>query len=373
MSWTDELTLVDHHCHSVVGGPLDAAGFGALLTEAPAPAPGADPFDSMLGLAIRRECAPVLDLPAHAPAADYLARRAELGAEESTRRLMAASGTSALLVDHGFRGGDLLELDAFSAAAGAPVAEVMRLESVAEEVAAGLGPADAGDYPEALAAELARRAETAVGCKSILAYRHGFDVDPARPSPAEVAVAAERWLSSDREPRLADPVLLRHALWCGVDTGLPVQLHTGFGDPDEDLHRANPALLAAFCRATEPIGTPIVLLHCYPYQREAAWLAQVFAHVYFDVGLASTYVGFRATELLAEALELAPFGKLLYSSDAFGLPELYLVAARAFRRSVHEVLGGWVRTGEAAEADARRVAAMIAGENARRLYGLATT
>ena len=79
------------------------------------------------------------------------------------------------------------------------------------------------------------------------------------------------WLA---EPgRLSDPVLLRHALWCGVDTGLPVQLHTGFGDPDEDLHRANPALLAGFCRATRAGGTPIVLLHCYPYHREAGWLA----------------------------------------------------------------------------------------------------
>jgi hypothetical protein len=170
--------------------------------------------------------------------------------------------------------------------------------------------------------------------------------------------------------RLADPVLLRHALWCGVDTGLPVQLHTGFGDPDEDLHRANPALLVGFCRATEATGTPVVLLHCYPYHREAAWLAQVFRHVYLDVGLASTYVGLRASALLAEVLELAPFGKLLYSSDAFGLPELYLVAARAFRRSVADVLGGWVRSGETTEADARRVAGMIAARNARRLYRL---
>lgn len=373
LGWVDELPLVDHHCHSVVGRALDTDGFGALLTEAPAPAPGADPFDSMLGLAVRRECAPVLDLPPHAPGADYLARRTDLGTAEVTRRLLAASGTEALLVDHGFRGADLLELDEFAAAAGAPVAEVLRLEAVAEAVAAtGVSSAD---YPDALAYELARRAETAVGCKSILAYRHGFDVDPARPSPAKVAVASARWLGPEGTPngRLVDPVLLRHALWCGVDTGLPVQLHTGFGDPDEDLHRANPVLLTAFCRATERTGTPIVLLHCYPYHREAAWLAQVFGHVYFDVGLAATYVGFRAGALLAEALELAPFGKLLYSSDAFGLPELYLVAARAFRRSVHEVLGGWQRTGEADAADVYRIAAMIAGENARRLYRLPAT
>jgi predicted TIM-barrel fold metal-dependent hydrolase len=370
--WVDEPRLVDHHCHSVVGRPLDAAEVGALLTEAPAPAPGADPFDSAVGLAVRRECAPLLDLPAHAPAADYLARRAELGATEVARRMFAATGTARLVVDHGFRGDDLLGLDELASVAGAPVDEVVRLEAVAERVADSGVSAEA--YPEALAAEVRRRALGAVGCKSILAYRYGFDVEPSRPSDAEVGLAVDHWFTQRaRDPAaapIADPVLLRHALWCGVDAGLPVQLHTGFGDPDEDLHRANPALLVGFCRATERTGTPVVLLHCYPYHREAAWLAHTFSHVYLDVGLASTYVGYRASALLAEVLELAPFGKVLYSSDAFGLPELYLVAARAFRRAVAEVLGGWASSGETTEADVRRIARMIAEENAVRLYHL---
>ena len=370
--WVAALRLVDHHCHSVLGGELDAARFGALLTEAPAPAPGADAFDSAVGLAVRRECAPPLDLPVHVPARAYLARRAELGVAEVNRRLFAATGTDRLLVDHGYRGDDLLGLDELSQAAAAPVAEVLRLEAVAEQVAeSGVG---ADDYPDALAAEVARRAGSAVGCKSIMAYRYGLDVEPTRPSPAEVGVATDRWLSArEQDPaarRIADPVLLRYALWCGVDTGLPVQLHTGFGDPEEDLHRANPVLLAGFCRATEAIGTPIVLLHCYPYQREAAWLAHSFPHVYLDVGLASTYVGYRASALLAEVLELAPFGKVLYSSDAFGLPELYLIAANAFRRAVDQVLGGWARSGEAAEDDVHRIATMIAERNAVDLYRL---
>ena len=89
-----------------------------------------------------------------------------------------------------------------------------------------------------------------------------------------------------------------------------------------------------------------------------------------DVGLASTYVGYRASALLAEVLELAPFGKVLYSSDAFGLPELYLVAANAFRRAVHQVLGGWAHSGEAAESDVQRIAAMLAEHNATHLYRL---
>ena len=367
-SWVQALRLVDHHCHSVLAGSPDTAAFGALLTEAEAPAPEADPFDSALGLSVRRWCAPVLDLPPHAPAADYLARRAELGAGEATRRLLAASGTGALLVDIGWRSEELLGPAELGAAAGAPVSEVLRLEVVAEQVAdTGVEPAD---YPQTVAEAISRRAGSAVACKSILAYRYGFDVNPDRPTDTDVRAAAAAWLPQRHGARLADPVLLRHALWCGVDTGLPLQLHTGFGDADEDLHRANPILLTGFCRATAVTGTPVVLLHCYPYHREAAWLAHVFGHVHLDVGLASTFAGARASALLAEVLEIAPFGKVLYSSDAFGLAELYHLAALRFRRAVHQVLDGWRRDDEAAEPDVQRIAAMIAGGNARRLYRL---
>jgi predicted TIM-barrel fold metal-dependent hydrolase len=368
-SWIEQLSLIDHHCHSVLRAPLDEAAFGRWLTEALAPAPDADPFDSALGLALRRWCPPVLDLPANAPAREYLDRRAELDPGEVTRRMLAAAGVTALLVDHGLSGDGLLDPDGLATLAGVAVDEVVRLESVAEAVAdAEPSPAE---YPDAVAAEITRRSGTAVGCKSILAYRHGFDLDPTRPDPAAVRGAAERWLA-DREAggRLSDPVLLRHALWCGLDTGLPLQLHTGLGDPDEDLHRANPILLTGFARATVDSGVPLVLLHCWPYHREAAWLAHVFPHVHLDIGLAATYVGPRAGAVLAETLELAPFGKLLYSSDAYGLPELYLVAARGFRRALAEVLGAWVDAGDATCADARRIAAMITADNAGRLYRL---
>ena len=62
-----------------------------------------------------------------------------------------------------------------------------------------------------------------------------------------------------------------------------------------------------------------MLLHNYPYHREAGYLAQVFPHVYADLGLATHNVGSRAPAVLAEALEMAPLRKFLFSSDAFGL------------------------------------------------------
>ncbi|MFD0349628.1 hypothetical protein ACFQ0M_33615 [Kitasatospora aburaviensis] len=76
----DVPALVDHHCHSVVAADLADDALAGLLTESDRPpAPGTSPFDSALGLAVRRWCPPALGLPVHAPAADYLARRRELG------------------------------------------------------------------------------------------------------------------------------------------------------------------------------------------------------------------------------------------------------------------------------------------------------
>ena len=125
---------------------------------------------------------------------------------------------------------------------------MVRLEAVAEAVAdAGV---DAAGYGDAVRDAVAARTDPGavpmpVATKSVLAYRAGLDVDPTRPEAAEVKKAADGWLrrrAETGEP-LRDPVLLRHGLWTGLDTGLPLQMHTGFGDRDEDLHRANPALL----------------------------------------------------------------------------------------------------------------------------------
>ncbi|MBV8219575.1 MAG: amidohydrolase family protein, partial [Solirubrobacterales bacterium] len=302
-------------------------------------------------------------LPPGADAGDYVARRAELGGEEANLRLLAGVSLEALLVDTGLAGDRLLGLDELARLSAATARELVRLESVAEEVAAaGVG---AAEFEAAFGEALDRRTAGAVGVKSIIAYRHGLDFDPRRPSSAEVTSAAARWLAGG-DGRLDDEVLLRHVLWEGLGTGLPLQLHTGFGDPDLNLSRCDPALLTDFLRACADVGSPVLLLHCYPYHRQAAYLANVFPHVYLDVGLAIPHVGRRAAAVLAETLELAPFHKLLYSSDAYGLAELYVVAAALFREALTEVLEA-LRIGPG---DRERIAAMIGSGNARRVYAL---
>ena len=112
--------------------------------------------------------------------------------------------------------------------------------------------------------------------------------------------------------------------------------------------------------------TPFVLLHCYPFVREAGWLAHVYGNVWFDLSLTIPHVS-RPAEALREALELAPVSKLLYASDAARTPELYYLAAKWWRESLAEVLAEALPSDEA-ERDGRA----ILRENALALYGLSS-
>ena len=190
-------------------------------------------------------------------------------------------------------------------------------------------------------------------------------------SPGLATLAALlRAIDADPAARLDDEVLLRHLIWTGVDTGLPLQFHVGFGDPDVRLHRADPSLMHDFLLATRAIGTPIMLLHCYPHHRQAAFLANIFPHVYMDLGAILNHVGARSAAVLAEAMELTPFHKMLYSSDAFGLAELHYLGAAGFRRDLARVTGRFVADGAWSASDALRVAELIGSQNAERVYRL---
>jgi uncharacterized protein len=366
---TAGLALVDHHVHGAFGHTIDRATFEQSINEAsPDPIPAwMTQFDSQLGLAIRAHCAPVLDLEPHAGADVYWARRAALGETEVTRRFVRAAGVGDWIVDTGYGAGDILTPAQLAGLSGARAHAIVRIEAIAEAVAHD--GVTGRDFSEALRASLVGSTEHAVGFKTIVAYRTGFDIDWSAPPAAAVAEAAGRWIDAGA-PRLSDPIILRAGIHAALGTGLPLQVHVGFGDRDLDLHRCNPMLLLDLLRQPAAAATPIMLLHNYPYHREAAYLAQAFANVYCDVGLALNYVGARATAVLAESLELPPFAKVLYSSDGWGPAELHYLGSFLWRRAVTQVLGGWVDSGDWSAADAARIAAMMAAGNARRVYGL---
>lgn len=371
--FVDHVSLIDHHAHGALSADGDEARFQNALNEGntdPLAHPE-DAYNTQLGLALRRWCSGLLDLPRHASPADYWRRRSELGELEVSRRMTRAAGVSDWLVDTGLDGPDYLGTAGMAEASGGRTHQIVRLEVVAESLIREI--ANPADYADGFGQRLHQLTRGAVGVKTVLAYRTGFDRDLDRPAPAAVVEAARRWqetLHGGATAKLTDVTLIAHGIHTAVSMRLPLQFHVGFGDRDLDLHKTNPLYLLDFLRSPDVRDTPIMLLHCYPFEREAGYLAHAFENVYLDVGLAVNYTGARSRDLVARSFELAPFTKVLYSSDAFGPAELHYLGARLWRNAVTKVVGGWIDDDDCSEADARRIVQLVARDNARRVYAL---
>ena len=362
--------LFDHHTHGVwIETPTEAM-FTFQMTESDRqPDSLEQSMDAQLGFAVRAWCAPILDLPPHVDGRTYFERRCELGGDEANRRFLTSAGISVLGVDTGYRGNEIFTETGMAEISGKTAYKVTRLETVAEIVL--LEGTTAQDFIQDYRAKLHTEAKGAIGLKSIIAYRYGLDFDPSRPSEQEVQAAATSLLEEFKKSgsvRVADPVLLRHFLYEGMELNLPIQFHVGYGDPDLQLHRCDPLLMTEFIKIAEERNIPILLLHCYPFHRNAGYLAQMFRNVYLDVGLAINYAGAQSSQIIAESFELAPFNKILFSSDAWGLSDLTYLGAKLFRVEVDKLFSRWVNEGHWSEADAIRVVNMVAYENARHVY-----
>ena len=161
-------------------------------------------FDSQVGFAVRRVCSPLLDLPVHAPADDYLARRTALGADEVNRRLIRPTGISEFLVDTGYLGDTVTSPAELGQLAAATAQRIVRLETVAESV---VTTCSAEGFADAYSAALRDAAAGAVGLKSIAAYRVGLDLDPPAPGCARGGGrrgAVGRRIEAGAPPRMAD-------------------------------------------------------------------------------------------------------------------------------------------------------------------------
>ena len=261
--------------------------------------------------------------------------------------LLRATRTEWLLVDDGYPPpGGGTSWDELGELANCSARPVLRIERVAEE--AGL---------DGLRGEVSAARENGfAGLKTIAAYRGGLDFEAFEPTNSLEL--------GERVEGAAMRAAVMAALQANEETGspLPVQVHAGFGDSDLFLPRVQPGFLKPLIERFR--DTPFVLLHCYPFVREAGWLAHVYGNVYFDLSLTIPHVS-RPDEMVRQALELAPISKLLYASDAARTPELYYLAAKWWREALAEVLTESLEPHEAEVAGKQ-----ILRENARALYGL---
>lgn len=362
------IPFVDHHCHSlrvtwtVAGG--DPPGWRRCFTEAADDVTLTRHVPGLLGYRrFLRAMAGRLGIEPDGEDWEHqvLAHRDELTAADPAgylRGLLDDAGVTALLVDTGFGGLGLAEL---AAAVDRPVREVVRVESVAQELLATPAAGELGRFADAFTDRLVQALDGgAVALKSVAAYRAGLALP--RPRPVEVRQAFTDLDRARQARRLDDPALVAFLLWraaeLAAERGVPLQVHTGFGDTDLDLTLADPALLRPLFRDPRTQGCPMVLLHCYPFVAQAAYLASVYPQVWMDLSLAIPLAEPLAAQLVNEALGLCPPTKLLAGTDGHSYPEMHWWGTRVWRNALAEAPG------------AAEVADLILATNARQLYRL---
>ncbi|MCS7056361.1 MAG: amidohydrolase family protein [Thermoflexales bacterium] len=365
------IPILDHHAHNLLR-PEAMANFTltAAFTEGYAQEiVSRHVYETLFFKRSLRQLAEVLGC---APTLEgLLDARARLGYEQTAQVLFDAGGFAALLLDDGFMPDRIMPTAWHNRFA--PTYRFIRIEHLAAQLIAQ--HATWPRFCEAFRAALEARGPDVIGFKSIVAYRTGLDVQPMDAQGAERAFIALRARAERGEPvRVADKPLNDWLVWTMLEIAardrVPVQFHTGFGDPDLDLRTANPLHLRPIFENAALRGAPIVLLHaCYPFTREGGYLAAVYPNAYLDLGLALPYLsrpGMRFA--VSAALELAPVSKVMFSTDAHLIPETFYLGARCGREIIAEVLSHAVADGDLSSAEADAAALDILHRNAARLY-----
>jgi predicted TIM-barrel fold metal-dependent hydrolase len=373
-AWADQPS-VDHHCHPLRRWPfqLTAGELRGAFTEALDPQLAEHHVVHTVAYqdAIRRIAS---GLSCEATESAVLTYRNAAEPGEYARRLMGQTTTSLMLVDNGFTTAESFTLPDQEQAIGVTQRQIIRLETVAENLIHYAN--DPREWFDSVRAAL--RADVgggAVGVKTICAYRATLKLQPVDTDALGLAFSATRVRAQRGEhPRLSGSalchaLLFEAALECR-ELDVPLQVHCGFGDPDEDLAETSPLGLRPLFTDPTYRGLRVALLHCYPYHREAAYLCSVFPDVYMDLSLTIPFAGLEGNRAMREALGLCPTSKLLYASDASRYPEVFFVAAMAHREALAEALGELVDRRILDTATAADAGRQILADNAKRVYHL---
>lgn len=237
-------------------------------------------------------------------------------------------------------------------------------------------------FENALADEI--KDEAVAGFKSVVCYRTGLDVTIGD----EMAIATagqsafRKYLKSCARGQyriqhkgLNDCLVisacrLLAANYKQTSIAKPIQFHTGLGDSDMSLLKSNPAhmqpLIAAF-----PTVQFVILHSSYPYTREAGYLAAVYKNAFLDIGEIFPMVSIEGqVAAIKQAMELAPFSKLLWSTDGHHFPESYWLANKQFRHVLFRVFKDLLAEEVITIEEATRAIRDIMFENSNRIYYL---
>jgi predicted TIM-barrel fold metal-dependent hydrolase len=367
-----DIPVVDNHCHGLLASsePITVAELRHRFSEcAGEPFPPDHTATAAHYRWALRQMASVLGCEPEEDA--VVAARAARSQSDLDRLYLRSAGIAWLLIDDGYPDpATVSSREETARRSGARVGWVERVETVAAGLIPGIHRFS--EFEEALRAHLGSARERGVcGLKSVAAYRSGLAVaDPER----DDAKAAFKRLRGPDVPRIAEKALVDFVVMRTMEAAaaqeLPVQFHTGYGDSDADLLLADPLHLAPLLRRFP--GVAVVMLHgAYPYTRKAGVLAATYPNAYVDVSYAIPFLTARELYVVThEALAAAPAARVLYSSDAVGIPEQHWLGAVRGRRALGAALGDMVALGDMAAEDARRLASLVLHQNAERIYAL---
>ncbi|KAF8595979.1 hypothetical protein BDV93DRAFT_80789 [Ceratobasidium sp. AG-I] len=340
----DKIPLIDNHAHNLLQSYEPSPDFPreALVSEAT----GAALSDSTYSLAhirMLRHLSRFFNLPIDSSLQTIIGTAKARDYTQLCRDLINAAGIQAILIDDGIQNDYCHAISWHDQLTPTPNKRIVRIETLFESIVAQKGREKAfADFPEAIQ-KLVSDPEV-VGFKSIAAYRSGLDVQPL-----DSEKLTSSWNVAYGEVRDYPPGRFRvkqHGIvkWlvnatCSAISGKgkPLQFHTGLGDNDITLNRADASLLQPLIKAYPEV--PFVLLHSgYPYARQAGYLATVYPNVYLDFGLAIPLLsGAGQRNLIGQLLELCPTNKLLWSSDTAFHPERFYLGALQTREALTEV------------------------------------
>jgi predicted TIM-barrel fold metal-dependent hydrolase len=303
-----------------------------------------------------------------------LAARAAIPWNELGERMLRDANIPVLLIDYGLGGTDRMSVAEMRDLLPAyRIESILRLETMAQDLI--VKHETFNQVVEAFVATVEEARSTGhVGLKSIIAYRTGLAIrETSKTEAAETFTTVKERARRAGGVRLADKALndylLLRALEVAEKQALPIQFHTGLGDNDLDMLYANPLHMRPLFESNQYKHVPFVLLHAsYPYVRELGYLASLYSHVWMDLGLAIPFATLDIPSVWRQALSLTPTSKILFSTDAYSIPDIYWLAARWGRWGLSRVLDELISMGAFTQEEALDVAHQILHSNAEKLY-----
>lgn len=209
-----------------------------------------------------------------------------------------------------------------------------------------------------------------VGLKTIIAYRSGLDVGEMDEVEASEDYRLFRENTRAKAKTFRD-YCFHIAMECCTEAKKFMHIHTGIGDGEVVLPKASPSFLLDVFRKEKYASTKVHLVHGgYPWIEEAAFIVSILPNVYMDISLQNPFTGHGVERIISQVLELAPFDKVMYGSDAFTVPEMNWIGVKLFVECFERVLDGWVERDYMDKEKAQFIGEMVLYRNFETIYNI---